>query len=336
MVAILSQPRGPVSLFEAEGVPVRFLPRRAADPLGLAGFRTLVREAGIDVVHAQGYAGTTLARIARKLGGPPVVIHSHEDDDAYPGWLRWPDRLLAGSECAALAVSDEAKRFFERARSIEVGRTEVLANGVDLSGWNRADVSEADALALRGELGVRSTTPLVVNITRFRPEKGNDVLIDAWPRVLERVPDAVLLLAGEGETQGECRAQATALGLGGDRVRFLGFRRDVLRLLSSAQVVVAPSRREGSPFSLLEAMAVGAPIVASAVGGMARMLEDGVSGRLVPADDPPALASAVASLLADPVARETLGKGARDRAGQFDIARHAERLEAIYRACCDA
>jgi len=331
-VAILRAQEELTGPFVDAGIPVHFPARGRLDPGGLFALMRLLRSRRAEVVHAQGYAATTLARVAARLMPLRVVIHSHEADDRYPGWMRIPDRLLAGSESAALAVSEDARRFFEEQRGIAPGRTRVVPNGVDLASVARAGPAEISAL--REDLGVGGGTPLVLCVTRFRPEKGNDVLLRALPALLARIPGAVLAFAGEGPELDDARALARALGVDA-AVRFLGFRNDVSALVSAADLVAVPSRREGSPFFVIEALALGAPIVASAVGGLLETLEDGVSARLFPSEDSDALAAALAELLERPEARRRLSEGALARARHFDLRERAEELTRLYLSLAD-
>jgi glycosyltransferase involved in cell wall biosynthesis len=143
--------------------------------------------------------------------------------------------------------------------------------------------------------------------------KGQTFLLRAWPAVLEGEPRALLLLAGDGPDEGALTAQAAALGLGRS-VRFLGFRQDVPSLLACAEVLVLPSLNEGFGMVLVEAMAMGKPVVASAVGGVPEVVLDGQAGLLIPPADPRALAAAILRLLADPRAARRMGEAGRERA----------------------
>lgn len=326
-VAILRTQEELTGPFDDAQLPVHFLGRGGLDPAGFLALMRLLRLRRAEVVHAQGYAATTLARIAARLMRIRVVIHSHEADDRYPAWMRIPDALLSGSESAALAVSEDARRFFEERRRIAPGRTRVVPNGVDLASVARA--GPAEVAALREALGVAAGAPMVLCVTRFRPEKGNDVLLRALPALRARVPEAVLVFAGEGPDLDAARALARSLGVE-DAVRFLGFRDDVSALVSAADLVAVPSRREGSPFFVIEALALGAPIVASAVGGLQETLEDGVSALLFPSEDSAALAAALARLIERPDERRRLSEGALARARHFDLRERAEELTRLY------
>jgi len=314
--------------FEERGLPIRFLGYRRLDPRALFALWRAVRRERLEVLHAQGYASTTLARILKPLTGVGVVIHSHDADDRYPGWFVLLDRMLAGREDAALANSLDSLQFFEERRKVPAGSTELLYNGLDLDALNRAP--DQEVAALRREIDLPAEAEVVLTMTRFRPEKGNTVLVRAVPALVERRPRAVVVFAGDGPELDECRRLAADLGVE-TAVRFLGFRDDVPRLLSLASVAVVPSLREGTCYALLESLAMEVPTVASRVGGPAEILEDGVNGRLTAPGDAGALAGALADLLDDPVTARRLAETGRRRAGDFDVGHHVRRLDAIYR-----
>ena len=169
-------------------------------------------------------------------------------------------------------------------------------------------------------------------IARLAPQKGHRVLFDALPRVLERVPEARVRVVGHEElsTVAELRAYAAGRGVA-DRVAFEGFRGDVPSVLRELDLFVLPSLWEGFGLVLLEAMAAGRPVVASAVGPIPEVVVDGESGLLVPPGDPEALARAIVRVLEDAVLAERLGRAGRARVEQvFGLDRMVERTDALY------
>jgi glycosyltransferase involved in cell wall biosynthesis len=164
-------------------------------------------------------------------------------------------------------------------------------------------------------------------------QKGFDVLLRALPAVLEREPATELLLVGDGPQRDQLEALASDLGLG-DAVRFHGAARhhDVAGLLASASVVAIPSRHEGMPLVALEAAAAGRAVVATPVQGLGDVVVDGVTGTLVPPEDPGRLATALADLLTDPSRAAALGANARSRAVErFSLDQTVDAYEALYR-----
>ena len=138
-------------------------------------------------------------------------------------------------------------------------------------------------------------------VARLEPEKGHPTLLEAWPVVLRAVPDAYLLIVGEGSRRDALEAQARELRIA-HRVVFTGRRDDVPAVTAALDVAVLPSYREAQGLTILEAMALSRPVVASNVGGIPEMIEDGVTGLLVPPHDADALAAAIVRLLTGPPA----------------------------------
>jgi glycosyltransferase involved in cell wall biosynthesis len=227
-------------------------------------------------------------------------------------------RVLVNSEALARLVLESAPTL--------AGRVVLLPNAVDA-----APPAPGAGSRLRAELGIARDASLVASAGRLTPMKGYEYLLRAWPLVLEKQPEARLVLFGEGELRGALEAEAQRLGLS-NSVVFAGFRRDVDALLDACDVFVLPSvRDESMSHALLEAMAAAKPVVASeiAAGGLAR---EGGACRVVPAGDARALAAALAELLADREARERMGQAARAYAlREHSVEAAVARLETILR-----
>ncbi len=225
------------------------------------------------------------------------------------------------------AVSEDGRRRWRRRVPIDPDRLRVVHNGTELP---PLDEVEAVSAAVRRELGVPLDARVVGVSAWLVPLKGHRYLIEALPPVVEVVAGAWLLLAGDGPCRAELEAQARRLGVAG-RVSFLGQRDDVGRLVCAYDVVALPSLSESLPFSLLEGMACARPAVATDVGGVRELVEDGVSGYVVPPADPAALADALVGLLCDPQAAERMGRAARRRVEErFSAAQMiAETMEMI-------
>ena len=185
-------------------------------------------------------------------------------------------------------------------------------------------------MSLAGNIFVPKIGPCVT-ISRLQERyKGHDVFLNAWQVVVQRFPDAVALLIGEGQARAELEQRVAELGLG-QAVRLLGSRDDARALLGLVDLVVHPSQQEGFSNAILEAMAAGKPVVATDVGGNPEAVVDGVTGLLVPPGDPGGLATAIIRLLGDPASREAFGKAGRARAAElFTLDGMIRKYEGLY------
>ena len=323
--------RSPGSFEAPDDLPISYLGRGLYDLRTLGDFRRLIRERQIDVVHLQGFGSLTFGRLAALSCRIPVVAHVHADHHAetggYPWFVQVADRALARSTTHCIAVSEATARSAVSRQGFSASRVNVWHNSVDLARFRPPSRTErADA---RRSLGLPPGVPVVVVVARLDHVKGVDMLVEAWPSVVRRVPTARLLVVGEGQSRDDLVSALASRGVQ-DSVDFLGYRSDVPPILHAADVLVLPSRSEGMPLAALEALATGLPVVAHAVGGVPELVADGVNGRLVP-PRPEALAGALSEVLSDDVLRQSLARRARPSVENLGVTAYAERLEGLYR-----
>jgi len=210
---------------------------------------------------------------------------------------------------AIAAVSEKGRALWIAHARIDPKKIHVIHNGVELPDLERADEIAAE---VRRELGVPSEGKVIGVVAGMLLVKGHAYVLDAFPEVLDAVPNAWLLLAGDGPRRAGLVRQAARLGIG-ERVKFLGHRSDVMRVIEACDIIALTSLAESMPFSLLEGMSCGKPIVASAVGGVPELVKDGVTGYLVPPGDSAAVARALIRLLQDPRKMAHMGGAALER-----------------------
>jgi glycosyltransferase involved in cell wall biosynthesis len=227
------------------------------------------------------------------------------------------DHLIAVSRAMEHKIADE------RPSHVPVS---LIHNGVDLVRYDHTD----PCCTLREEYGMPEGAQIAGVVARLEHEKGHPTLLDAWPRVLRRVPNAWLLVVGEGSRRAELEAQAAALGIA-ERVVFTGRRDDVPAVTAALDIAVLPSYREAQGLTILEAMALSRPVVATAVGGIPEMIENGRTGLLVPSHDPEALAAAIIRLFTDHAYADMLAKGGHDLVHErFCVELMVYAIEEIY------
>lgn len=302
--------------------------------VGAARLRRLLRRRDVDLLHTHVHlAAAVLGRVAARSAGCVVVSHLHIENHLRRSRIaRVPLVALDNSTarlCARLiAVSDATRGAFER-QGFPSQLLETVPNSVDLT---RLAVPPQD---LRQELALAPGSLILGHVGRLAPVKGQRELLHAFAAIRTRHPDAHLVLVGSDDERGgayatELEAYARDLGVA-DAVHLLGFRSDALGIVSELDVLVLPSTIEGMPLVVLEAMALGTPVVATAAGGTPEAVDDGGTGLLVPVGDVNALAAALDRLLADALLRDELGRAARTRiAAHFDARHHDRRILEIY------
>jgi glycosyltransferase involved in cell wall biosynthesis len=231
--------------------------------------------------------------------------------------------VIARFSDAFIAVSRADRRRMIELEGIPADRIEVIPNGI-------AVPAPREPRPMRAELGIPPHAPLVASVGVLRSEKGMDVVVRAAQRLVAEFPDLRVLIAGDGSQRDALARQIAKAGLE-NVVRLLGHRNDVPEILETVDVAVSASEREGSPLAVLEYMEAARPIVATAVGGVPELIEDGTHGVLVAPHDPAALAAGVAKLLRDPERARELGARARERRRrEFDFQVTVDRVEELY------
>jgi glycosyltransferase involved in cell wall biosynthesis len=294
----------------------------------LRGFRQLLRERGVGLIHAHEFGANTYGTLAGRLAGVPVVATVHGRHYFAESGRRRAAYRLVSRAAVMVAVSEDVKRYVVEATGASPDRVRVVLNGIGPVAPSAAEAG----LGLRAELGIGPDERVVTSVGSLYPVKGHRYLLEAVPRILASCPSTTFLIAGRGDCETALKAQARTLGIEA-RVRFLGLRGDVPALLAISDVFVQPSLSEGLSIAILEAMAAGSPVVTTRVGGNPELVADGDTGVLVAPADPGALAGAVGALLADPAEARRLGdNGRRHVRGRFGVEAMVRQYEAIYEA----
>jgi glycosyltransferase involved in cell wall biosynthesis len=333
-VSVLSLSGGPgVRRLERTGVSVCVLDEMSDDE-AIAAVAAHLAAVEADVVHNHMYraevvgtqAAWALAAAGRRR--PFVVgtvhssrIRSEEDRDLIRRLTPRMDHLVAVSRAIVRKLEDEGR----------VGAPiSLIYNGVDLARYSE----QAACPTLLSEYEIPAGAPIVGVVARLEAEKGHPTLLEAWPAVLGAAPDAHLLVVGEGSQRELLEAQASSLGLLNGKassITFTGRRDDVPAVTAALDVAVLPSYREAQGLSILEAMALSRPVVASAVGGIPEMIDDGRTGLLVPPHDPGALAAAMVRLIDNPDLAARIGRAGHDLVHErFCVEQMVRAVETIY------
>jgi glycosyltransferase involved in cell wall biosynthesis len=285
---------------------------------------TYIRRERVDVLHAHLFGSNLWGTVIGALARVPVVV-AHEHTWSFEGapFRRMLDRELIGRfSDTFVAVSREDRRKMIEVERIPPDRIRLIQNGI-------APQAPTPGRDLRAELGVGSG-PFVGAVGTLRAQKAYDVLIRAATRLRADHPGLRVLIAGEGPERSRLEALVRELGLA-DVIVMLGRRSDVPDVLAALDVAVCASDFEGSPLAVMEYMEAGLPIVATRVGGVPDLIEDGVHGLLVDPRDPALLSAAVHALLVDGERASALGTRARERRRrEFDLDVMVRNIEALY------
>lgn len=307
--------------------------RPLRDVQTLSRLVSLMRRIRPHVVHTHTAKAGAVGRAAAILAGVPAVVHTYHGhvlrgyfSPAKTAVYRGIEQSLAWKTDRLLAVTTRVR---DELIALGVGKASqyrAVPLGFDLVPLLAAERRRGE---LRAELGV-GDAPLIGIVARLVPIKAHEVFLAAAAEVRRQVPGARFLIVGDGELRQTLELQTAALGLTA-AVRFLGWRADIDRLYADIDVMALTSRNEGSPVALIEAMAAGVPVVSTDVGGVADVVEHGVSGLLAPMDDAAAVARHVVTLLADPAMRRTMGQHGRTKvAATYDAGRLVTDIETLY------
>lgn len=287
--------------------------------------RLLTAGEPFDVIHTHLPYPASLCRLVTQTvprNRRPLLVHT---DHSF-----WPElsivtrvlvRATAGLDDVSLSVSQANRGLLPRRIR---ARSRVLVHGIDLAAAQEAASAPSE---IRAELGLEPGDQLVVTAASLTRQKGYPTLLDAAESFTGSAPAVVFAAAGSGPLGAELRARAAPLG---DTFRFLGFRPDAVALIAAADVFVLASDWECMPVAVMEAIAVGTPIVVTAVGELPALFEDGVEALVVPPGHPGLLAAAIRRVTSDPALGARLAAAAAARAAEFDVRRAASSVEDIY------
>jgi glycosyltransferase involved in cell wall biosynthesis len=301
---------------------------------------TLAR--GADLVHCTGWDATLWGRLGALIARRPMAITEHtpgRELQATPGGA---SRAMGASRTRAIALHN---RLLDRFTAVTIVVGEWQRALLESEGVGGEIVHVPNAVPVgtlrdgaaagpsRAELGVPEECPLIVEVARFAPQKGQSTVLGAVAALRERLGDVRVLFVGEGETEAAVRAEAEALGA--DWASFLGRREDVAGLLELGDVAVLPSTGEGLPMSLIEAIVLGTPVVATDVGDVRWLIESTGAGICVAVGDEEGFEAACGELIADASLRRRLGEAGLAAGRDFDAPLMVERYEKVFRAAID-
>jgi len=289
-----------------------------------------------DLVHLHLLKARFFGGIAAKLAKVPMIVETFHGNlfSGYHGKLKAAAILAAERFLGwlimdrVIAISETQKEEIIRYRVCPQEKIEVIPLGLNLNRFSQCSELKGE---FRKEIGISKETVLIGTVGRLVPIKGLPYLLVAISRVAKSSDyDFCLLVVGDGELRRDLESQASSLGIE-RRVRFLGWRFDLERIYADLDIVVLSSLNEGTPVSLIEAMAAGKAVLATKVGGVPDLIEDGKTGVLVPSKDPEALTEAILRLLKNDALRRRLGEQAKASVyPKYDVSRLVEDMKNFY------
>jgi len=304
------------------------------DLAALLSMMGLIRRLKPQVVHTHTSKAGALGRLAARLCGVPVIVHTPHGHIfyGYHGRLlsalfirveQWLGRLTD----ALVALTDAGRQEYLERRIAPADRLHAIPSGIDLTAYGRNHPTPALA---RKPLGLPARGPVIGVLGRLVPVKGHRFLVEALPAILSEFPSALLLFVGEGPERESLAARAASLGVT-NHVRMVGAQFDLPGYVAACDVIAQPSLNEGMGRTVLEALIMGKPVIASRVGGLPDLIDHGHNGLLVPPASPSALAHAVCSLLWDPARLRRMSGVARRSVGrQFSVEAMVAALDRLY------
>jgi glycosyltransferase involved in cell wall biosynthesis len=279
----------------------------------LAMYR-LIRASRPHIVHTHMAKAGTAGRLAARLAGVPIVVHTFHGHTFHSYWgpvksavFLQIERTLGAMTDRVIAVGDAQKADIANYGVAPLSKIRTIPLGLEIEPMLEAEHYRG---RLRADLGLPADRRLIGIVARLVPIKAHEVFLEAAVRIRAEAPDATFLIIGDGERRSELEAMARQLGIM-DATRFVGWRHDMREVYADLDVVTLCSNNEGSPVALIEALAAARPVVSTNVGGVPIVVQDGESGLLVPPRDPAAFAKAVLTVLRDPDRAAELGRAGR-------------------------
>lgn len=315
----------------ALGIPLHSLSPHKFVPWYAASLPALLLRRKFDILHCHLVASNIFAKPAGALCGVPVIInHDHTNDD-----YRANDRIRLALDTTAnrfathlIAVSDSCRKFLIERENVPAEKITLVQNAIDLARFSRASGTRAEA---RRRLGLPDGVPVVAGVGRLNPQKNFTHFIRIATEVTKHHPETVFLIAGEGPEDGLLKRCAGESRFG-DRMKFCGYVADTRSVYLATDILLMPSLFEGLPMTLLEAMAMEVPVVASALDGIAEVVEDGVDGFLAQPGATEIFAEKIRRLIEDPDLAARAGRAASAKiALRFSASRMCAEVEKIYR-----
>ncbi len=293
-----------------------------------------LRKERFDIVHTHTSKAGLLGRLAAKLAGVPIIVHTPHGH-VFFGYFKpvktkifiFLEKLASHMTDKIVALTDREKDDYRLFKTTREEKSVVINSGVDLNRFKELSVREKQDF--KKELGLPENSLVVGTVGRLVPVKGQEFLIEAAKHIIPKYPSMLFMFAGDGYLRQNLERKAQEMGIK-ENVIFLGWRDDADKIISIYDIFVLPSLNEGMGRVLVEAMALGKPIVASRVGGIPDLIAHGQNGFLVPPRNPEQLAKYIQILIEDKEKRESMGQAGKKISLSFSQEAMIEKITSLY------
>jgi len=316
---------------EAQGVPVHFVKRHPGiDYYYIFRLASFLRHNQVDILHLHNPTAFFYGTLAAKLVGlSPIIYTEHGRDFSSSKKIKMANRWLGKLVDKVVAVADFSRHYLIDHEGISESKVLTIHNGIDGERY----AAKYDVASVRASLGLTEEQAVIGIVARLDPIKNHALLIKSMKKVLSEQRQAILLIIGDGPLRVELKQLCNELCFN-ENIRFLGSRSDVPELLSALDVFVLCSISEGLSLTLAEASAAGKPIVVTNVGGNSEVVQDGVSGHVVPSNCVDSLANAILDILNKPELSQQMGQAGRERfEQQFTLHGMVKSYQDLYEQC---
>lgn len=310
---------------ERKGIPYFVMNRRQGIDLKLMWrLYRLFKENQVRVIHTHHFNQLFYSILGAKLTGAKIVHMEHSVEFLKRKRLARALNFLSRFCDKVIAIGNDGANALKELAGIPENKLEIIRAGVDPANYAESK-SEA-----RKALGLDQEEKIAVIVARLFPEKNHKLLLEAFAQVVRQVEKTRLIIVGDGVEESAIQNEIARLNLQ-EQVTMMGVRRDVARILAASDLFVLSSDREGLPIAVLEAMAAGKPVVTTGVGDLPAVVQDGKSGRVVPAKNSKAMADALVEILSDEEKAVNMGKNALQAIDEYSLQAMIAKFEALYR-----
>lgn len=314
-------------IFRRDNIDVMYMGLGKYNPRTLFHLINVIHTKDIDVLHLTGYGSTTFGRLAAVICGKPAIIQEHWADPNFSGPHRVLESCLAIVTAKAIAISEYARNFLIAKKGVPKDRIVVIRNGIPLEQFRNGD--KRSGIIKRQDLGISGGDTVIGIVGMLHENKGHRYFIEAASLVRPKKPRTKFLVIGEGEMRAELERLVSGLDLE-KYVMFLGHQEDIPAVLQMLDIFILTSISETAGLSLLEAMAAGKAIITTDSGGPSEIIQNGITGLVVPVRNSRAIADKIEYLIDNPAQLRYLGENAQKDSEHYDIRFTVQQMEACY------